>query len=82
MGELISSEAELNAAGSELDDLDSADDHSLESIDSDTERRIKLDRKKNGVKINNSFTGPYPIDPTDFDHNDKGPNPQFILGDL
>jgi len=29
------------------------------------------------AKINNSFTGPYPLDPTDFNHTDKGPNYQF-----
>ena len=31
-------------------------------------------RKAKEAKINNSFSGPYPIDPTDFNHNDKGPN--------
>ena len=27
--------------------------------------------------INNSFTGPYPVDPMDFNHQDKGTNYQF-----
>ena len=34
-------------------------------------------RKANDVKLNNSFTGPYPTDPTEFGHNDKGANAQF-----
>jgi hypothetical protein len=34
-------------------------------------------RKGREAKINNSFTGPYPLDPTDFNHTDKGPNNQF-----
>jgi len=29
------------------------------------------------VKIHNSFTGPYPLDPTEFNHTDKGQNYQF-----
>jgi hypothetical protein len=36
-----------------------------------------LSRKDREVKVNNSFTGPYPTDPTDFNHNDKGANAQF-----
>jgi len=28
--------------------------------------------------LNNSFTGPYPQDPTDFNHTDKGANAQFL----
>jgi len=31
-------------------------------------------RKARDVKINNSFTGPYPLDPSEFNHNDKGAN--------
>jgi len=31
-------------------------------------------RKAADVKLNNSFTGPYPTDPTEFGHNDKGAN--------
>jgi hypothetical protein len=34
-------------------------------------------RKERETKIHNSFTGPYPLDPTEFDHNDKGENYQF-----
>ena len=30
--------------------------------------------KENQSKINNSFTGPYPLDPTEFSHTDKGEN--------
>lgn len=86
MGELISSDEERNGADTEYENSSDAGgstgDRSLEDIDSDEESRLKKERKKNGVKINNSFTGPYPVDPTDFDHNDKGPNPQFILEDL
>ena len=29
------------------------------------------------AKIHNSFTGPYPLDPTEFSHTDKGENYQF-----
>ena len=31
-------------------------------------------RKTTDVKLNNSFTGPYPTDPTEFGHTDKGAN--------
>jgi hypothetical protein len=42
------------------------------------EGRARLQsRKAREAKINNSFTGPYPLDPTDFNHNDKGANVQF-----
>jgi hypothetical protein len=47
-------------------------DHSL--MDSDTEREVMRNRKDKDAKINNSFTGPYPLDPCDFKHTDKGPN--------
>lgn len=33
-----------------------------------------LERRAREVKVNNSFTGPYPLDPTDFNHLDKGAN--------
>ncbi len=46
-------------------------------MDSDEERRVVRKIKEKQAKINNSFTGPYPVDPTDFNHNDKGPNYQF-----
>jgi hypothetical protein len=52
-----------------------ADELSL--VDSDEERNILRKAKAKQAKINNSFTGPYPLDPTDFNHTDKGPNNQF-----
>ena len=36
-------------------------------------KREKSAKEKN-CKLNNSFSGPYPSDPTDFNHTDKGPN--------
>ena len=39
-------------------------------------KREKSAKEKN-CKLNNSFSGPYPSDPTDFNHTDKGPNAQF-----
>ena len=45
------------------------------SLESYREGRARLmSRKANEVKVNNSFTGPYPLDPTEFGHNDKGAN--------
>jgi serine/threonine protein kinase len=52
-----------------------ADERSL--VDSDEERGHLRRRKAREAKVNNSFTGPYPLDPTDFNHTDKGPNNQF-----
>lgn len=46
-------------------------------VDSDEERAQIRKAKAKQAKINNSFTGPYPLDPTDFNHTDKGPNNQF-----
>ena len=43
-------------------------------MDSDEEREVVRKHKDKSAKINNSFTGPYPLDPTDFKHTDKGPN--------
>ena len=51
------------------------DERSL--VDSDEERAQLRNAKRKMAKINNSFTGPYPLDPTDFNHTDKGPNNQF-----
>ena len=51
------------------------DERSL--VDSDEDRLAVRKRKGKEAKINNSFTGPYPLDPTDFNHTDKGPNNQF-----
>lgn len=88
MNELIESEEEVNAADideelsliegykSVIDD-DDYDFDELSLMDSDEEREVYKRRKEKEAKINNSFTGPYPIDPTDFNHTDKGPNNQF-----
>ena len=89
MNELIESEEEVNGADideelsliegykSVLDDEDDYDFDELSLMDSDEEREQFKRRKEKEAKINNSFTGPYPIDPTDFNHTDKGPNNQF-----
>lgn len=88
MNELIESDEENNAADideftnfingykSSIDDDDDFEDK-LSLMDSDEERSVFRRRKEREAKINNSFTGPYPIDPTDFNHTDKGPNNQF-----
>ena len=53
--------------------LDKEED--VESLQSSRERKNRFNsRKAKDVKINNSFTGPYPLDPSDFNHNDKGAN--------
>lgn len=51
------------------------DEISLEDP-SEARERIK-ERKAKDSKIHNSFTGPYPLDPTEFSHTDKGENAQF-----
>lgn len=85
MNELVESDEENNAA--DIDDytsfingyksVDDSDDFDLDDrslMDSDEERECLRARKAKEAKINNSFTGPYPLDPTDFNHTDKGPN--------
>lgn len=48
------------------------------SLEDPEEGREKLKvRKEEDSKIHNSFTGPYPLDPTEFSHTDKGENYQF-----
>ena len=37
------------------------------------EKTVKAAKGKE-AKLNNSFSGPYPSDPTDFNHSDKGAN--------
>lgn len=86
MNELIESDEEMNGADideelsliegykSVLEDDDDYDFDELSLMDSDEERDQFRKRKEKEAKINNSFTGPYPIDPTDFNHTDKGPN--------
>jgi len=87
MNELIESDEEVNAADIDeftnfingyksVEDEDDFEDK-LSLMDSDDERDVFRRRKEKEAKINNSFTGPYPIDPTDFNHTDKGPNNQF-----
>ena len=43
-------------------------------IDPDEERLLQIAWKERQAKIHNSFTGPYPLDPTEFNHTDKGEN--------
>ena len=58
-----------------LEDLFDDDELSLEDVDEGKARISR--RKETDAKINNSFTGPYPLDPTEFSHTDKGENYQF-----
>ena len=46
-------------------------------MDEDEAKSLKKNRIEKSAKINNSFTGPYPLDPIDFNHTDKGPNYLF-----
>jgi len=62
---------------SSADEDDDYDSSELSLVDSDEERELVKKMKAKDAKINNSFTGPYPLDPTDFNHTDKGPNAQF-----
>ena len=58
-----------------LADIFNADEVSLEDP---SEAREHYKRAKEAeCKIHNSFTGPYPLDPTEFSHTDKGENAQF-----
>ena len=57
------------------DDLFNASEISLE--DPEEFRETFAIRKEQESKIHNSFTGPYPLDPTEFSHTDKGENAQF-----
>ena len=56
-------------------DIFDRDEISLE--DPEEERENYKRRKEGDAKIHNSFTGPYPLDPTEFSHTDKGENYQF-----
>lgn len=56
-------------------DIFDKDEISLE--DPEEERENYKRRKEQDAKIHNSFTGPYPLDPTEFSHTDKGENYQF-----
>jgi len=58
-----------------FNDLFDSDEISLEDPE---EGRLHLkERQEEECKIHNSFTGPYPLDPTEFSHTDKGENMQF-----
>lgn len=83
MNELIESDEDFNAADKEinyeqiegsLEDIDPYDADEQSFYGSDEERFVLKKAKAKQAKINNSFTGPYPLDPTDFNHTDKGPN--------
>lgn len=58
-----------------FNDIFDEDEISLEDP-AEARERIK-ERKAQDAKIHNSFTGPYPLDPTEFSHTDKGENAQF-----
>lgn len=60
-----------------LDDLYGGDSDGSFMSDEEQKARVKS-RKEVEVKLNNSYTGPYPSDPTDFNHSDKGLNAQFL----
>jgi len=76
MGVLIESEDDLGLADSEEDERDDSSregglsDRSRSFMDSDEGETLaqKKRKKEQEVKINNSFTGPYPLDPIDFAH--------------
>jgi serine/threonine protein kinase len=56
---------------------DLCDETEVSLLDADEERALMAAWKEKQAKIHNSFTGPYPPDPTEFNHNDKGENYQF-----
>jgi len=50
------------------------DPEEISLIDPEEEREIMKAAKEVQSKIHNSFSGPYPLDPTEFSHTDKGEN--------
>ena len=76
--DLVANERE-SAADLLSDKLDGLFSERDDSLQTSQERAIcyKL-RKADDAKLNNSFTGPYPTDPTEFNHADKGANAQFL----
>ena len=77
MGDLVNSDFEIHGADDENDFMSDEDiDTSL--MDSALAEELLANAKESAIKVNNSFTGPYPDDPLDFNHTDKGPNTQFI----
>ena len=81
MNELHDSDDDLDYADGEGEDnhstFSSSEENDVSFEDEDVFKEILKECKKTDPKINNSFTGPYPLDPTDFNHNDQGTNPQF-----
>jgi serine/threonine-protein kinase SRPK3 len=88
MNELIESDPDLYAADNEKETKKKRNlsveleeelfNESEISLEDPEEFRIAYAlRKDQENKIHNSFTGPYPQDPSDFGHNDKGENTQF-----
>jgi len=71
----LSEQGDLHDDWDEL--FDSSPDRSLEASE-ERETKVKA-AKANGAKLNNSFSGPYPSDPTEFNHTDKGANAQFLF---
>lgn len=53
------------------------DPEEISLVDPEEEREKIKTAKELQSKIHNSFTGPYPLDPTEFSHTDKGENYQF-----
>jgi len=48
------------------------------SLEDPADERANRDKRAEfATKVHNSFTGPYPIDPTEFNHTDQGENYQF-----
>lgn len=71
----IQNQLHVNEAQNNEQDFFDEDEISLEDPE-DARMKIK-ERKEQESKIHNSFTGPYPLDPTEFSHTDKGANAQF-----
>jgi hypothetical protein len=65
------------SANAETDKLIFQDIFDMDEIslqDPEEERELFKARKEVDANIHNSFTGPYPLDPTEFSHTDKGEN--------
>ena len=59
-------------AANDVDVLDHVHPDEISLLDPEDERDIMKEAKEQQSKIHNSFTGPYPLDPTEFSHTDKG----------
>ena len=68
--------SDLDAHGDMKDEWDELFDGSSDDSFMGSEERDRREKsaKAKGCKLNNSFSGPYPSDPTDFNHTDKGAN--------